>query len=182
MKMYSATRPSILIEEGEELRVSPLQPFKINCNVTRSDPIPTITWEHKWVFILGGMLSSCESHCSEVVRWIPGRSHCISPCKAEVSWRVRYSLALQRTKPARPQRRSILLWRVRHFIIMNKTYERGVWHLRTDISGASSLPSRREQSQSAMDWAQDNQRANSGIRCVLYRRPFSGRKRVEGSF
>ncbi|KAF8358236.1 dig-1, partial [Pristionchus pacificus] len=42
-----ATRPAIVIPEGEELRVAPLTPFVISCNVTRADPLPTITWEHK---------------------------------------------------------------------------------------------------------------------------------------
>ncbi|GMT19007.1 hypothetical protein PFISCL1PPCAC_10304, partial [Pristionchus fissidentatus] len=42
-----ATRPGIVIPEGEEIRVAPLTPFVISCNVTRADPIPTITWEHK---------------------------------------------------------------------------------------------------------------------------------------
>uniref|UniRef100_A0A1I7XGL1 Fibronectin type-III domain-containing protein n=1 Tax=Heterorhabditis bacteriophora TaxID=37862 RepID=A0A1I7XGL1_HETBA len=42
-----ASRPLVTIEQGEELRVSPLAPFELSCKITRADPVPTISWQHK---------------------------------------------------------------------------------------------------------------------------------------
>ncbi|KHJ91998.1 fibronectin type III domain protein [Oesophagostomum dentatum] len=42
-----AARPLVTIEQGEELFVGPLKPFELGCNITRSDPVPVVTWQHK---------------------------------------------------------------------------------------------------------------------------------------
>ncbi|VDM96837.1 unnamed protein product, partial [Thelazia callipaeda] len=39
-----AARPQLHIPEGNVVQVPPLVPFKINCNVTRGDPLPKIAW------------------------------------------------------------------------------------------------------------------------------------------
>ncbi|ETN76804.1 fibronectin type III domain protein [Necator americanus] len=42
-----ASRPLVTIEQGEELFVGPLKPFELGCNITRADPVPVVTWQHK---------------------------------------------------------------------------------------------------------------------------------------
>uniref|UniRef100_A0A158QMD6 Fibronectin type-III domain-containing protein n=1 Tax=Haemonchus placei TaxID=6290 RepID=A0A158QMD6_HAEPC len=42
-----AARPLVFIEQGEELLVGPLKPFELGCNITRADPVPIVTWQHK---------------------------------------------------------------------------------------------------------------------------------------
>ena len=42
-----AVPPELLIEQGEEIRVAPLTPFFLGCNVTHADPTPTVSWQHK---------------------------------------------------------------------------------------------------------------------------------------
>ncbi|KJH47473.1 fibronectin type III domain protein [Dictyocaulus viviparus] len=42
-----ASRPLVTIEQGEELLVGPLKPFELGCNITRADPMPVVTWQHK---------------------------------------------------------------------------------------------------------------------------------------
>uniref|UniRef100_A0A183G3Q2 Protein-tyrosine-phosphatase n=1 Tax=Heligmosomoides polygyrus TaxID=6339 RepID=A0A183G3Q2_HELPZ len=42
-----AARPSVAIEQGEELLVGPLKPFELGCNITRADPVPVVSWHHK---------------------------------------------------------------------------------------------------------------------------------------
>ncbi|EPB66031.1 fibronectin type III domain protein, partial [Ancylostoma ceylanicum] len=42
-----ASRPLVTIEQGEELFVGPLKPFELACNITRADPVPIVTWQHK---------------------------------------------------------------------------------------------------------------------------------------
>ncbi|CAD6185909.1 unnamed protein product [Caenorhabditis auriculariae] len=42
-----AVRPYVQISEGEELKVAPMTPFEIACNVTKADPTPVLVWQHK---------------------------------------------------------------------------------------------------------------------------------------
>uniref|UniRef100_A0A0R3PSV6 protein-tyrosine-phosphatase n=1 Tax=Angiostrongylus costaricensis TaxID=334426 RepID=A0A0R3PSV6_ANGCS len=42
-----ASRPLVTIEQGDELLVEPMKPFELECNITRADPMPIVTWQHK---------------------------------------------------------------------------------------------------------------------------------------
>jgi hypothetical protein len=42
-----AEKPIVTIKEGEELRVPPLTPFKIVCDVSGGDPPPKVAWHSR---------------------------------------------------------------------------------------------------------------------------------------
>uniref|UniRef100_A0AC35TXB2 Titin n=1 Tax=Rhabditophanes sp. KR3021 TaxID=114890 RepID=A0AC35TXB2_9BILA len=42
-----AQKPQIKIAQGKQIRVKPLQPFALICNVTKSDPIAEVSWQNK---------------------------------------------------------------------------------------------------------------------------------------
>ena len=57
---FLAVKPGIFIPEGEELRVPPLTPFVIGCNITKGDPTPTVAWHNrsgKNLFAIGSSTS-----------------------------------------------------------------------------------------------------------------------------
>ncbi|VDK48392.1 unnamed protein product, partial [Anisakis simplex] len=47
MTRRPAARPQIFIPEGQLVKVPPLTPFRVSCNVTRGDPVPRVAWHSR---------------------------------------------------------------------------------------------------------------------------------------